>query len=109
LKQLKPLEANYQYKYGGVLGMKAKESNKFKALGMISEIKESFEKAISLKQAGLREVRKVLSASVIHTKSLLEVRSNYIFITIFMAPVLTCLVEKIVFRQREEIKTFFSP
>jgi len=48
LKQLKPSEANYYYKYGGVLGMKAKESNKFKALGMISEIKESFEKAISL-------------------------------------------------------------
>lgn len=48
LKQLKPLEANYHYKYGGVMGMKAKESNKFKALGMISEIKSSFEKAISL-------------------------------------------------------------
>lgn len=28
--------------------MKAKESNKFKALGMIDEIKDSFEKAISL-------------------------------------------------------------
>jgi tetratricopeptide (TPR) repeat protein len=48
LKQLKPLEANYHYKYGGVLGMKAKYSNKFKALGMISEVKSSFEKAISL-------------------------------------------------------------
>lgn len=48
LKQLKPTEANYHYKYGGVMGMKAKESNKFKALGMISEIKSSFEKAISL-------------------------------------------------------------
>ena len=48
LKQLKPLEANYHYKYGGVIGMKAKESNKFKALGMISDIKSSFEKAISL-------------------------------------------------------------
>jgi tetratricopeptide (TPR) repeat protein len=48
LKQLKPSEANYYYKYGGVLGMKAKESNKFKALGMIGEIKESFEKAIEL-------------------------------------------------------------
>ena len=48
LKQLKPLEANYHYKYGGVMGMKAKESNKFKALGMISEIKSSFEKAIAL-------------------------------------------------------------
>jgi tetratricopeptide (TPR) repeat protein len=48
LKQLKPMEANYHYKYGGVMGMKAKESNKFKALGMITEIKSSFEKAISL-------------------------------------------------------------
>ncbi len=46
LKQLKPSEANYYYKYGGVLGMKAKESNKFAALGMIGEVKQSFEKAI---------------------------------------------------------------
>lgn len=46
LKQLKPNEANYYYKYGGVLGMKAKDANKFAALGMIGEIKESFEKAI---------------------------------------------------------------
>ncbi|MBA4275657.1 tetratricopeptide repeat protein [Flavobacterium sp.] len=48
LKQLKPSEANYYFKYGGVLGMKAKESNKLKALGMIGEVKESFEKAIEL-------------------------------------------------------------
>lgn len=48
LKQLKPFEANYYFKYGGVLGMKAKESNKFKAFGMIGEVKESFEKAIEL-------------------------------------------------------------
>ncbi|MDI6047740.1 tetratricopeptide repeat protein [Flavobacterium yafengii] len=48
LKQLKPSEADYHYKYGGALGMKAKESNKFKALGMIDEVKASFEKAISL-------------------------------------------------------------
>ena len=48
LKQLKPTEADYYYKYGGVLGMKAKEANKFKALGMIDEVKSSFEKAISL-------------------------------------------------------------
>ncbi len=48
LKQLNPSEANYYYKYGGALGMKAKESNKFKALGMIGEVKESFEKAIAL-------------------------------------------------------------
>jgi tetratricopeptide (TPR) repeat protein len=48
LKQLKPSEANYYFKYGGALGMKAKDSNKFKALGMIGEVKESFEKAIEL-------------------------------------------------------------
>lgn len=48
LKKLNPSEANYYYKYGGALGMKAKDSNKFKALGMIGEVKESFEKAIEL-------------------------------------------------------------
>ena len=48
LKKLKPTEANYYYKYGGVLGMKAKESNKFKALGMIGDVKQSFERAIEL-------------------------------------------------------------
>lgn len=48
LKQLKPSEANYYYKYGGALGMKAKDSNSFKALGMIGEVKQSFEKAIEL-------------------------------------------------------------
>ncbi|MFE3872058.1 tetratricopeptide repeat protein [Flavobacterium sp. ZS1P70] len=48
LKQLKPLEANYYYKYGGVLGMKAINGNKFKALGMIDEVRGSFEKAIAL-------------------------------------------------------------
>ena len=48
LKQLNPLEANYYYKFGGALGMKATQVNKLKALGMISEIKESFEKAIVL-------------------------------------------------------------
>ncbi|AWA28724.1 hypothetical protein HYN48_00705 [Flavobacterium magnum] len=48
LKQLQPNTADYVYKYGGVLGMIAKESNKFKALGMIGEIRSSFEKAIKL-------------------------------------------------------------
>jgi tetratricopeptide (TPR) repeat protein len=48
LKQIKPSEANYYYKYGGVLGMKAKDSNKFAALGMISDVKSAFEKAIIL-------------------------------------------------------------
>lgn len=48
LKQLKPTEANYYYKYGGALGMKALQVNKFRAIGMIGEVKESFEKAIFL-------------------------------------------------------------
>jgi tetratricopeptide (TPR) repeat protein len=48
LKQIKPTEANYYYKYGGVLGMKATQVNRFKALGMIDEVRGSFEKAIVL-------------------------------------------------------------
>ncbi len=48
LEILDPKEANYCYKYGGCLGMKAKESNKLKALSMIGEVKGSFEKAIQL-------------------------------------------------------------
>ena len=48
LKDFKPSHANYHYKYGGALGMKAKDSNKFKALGMIDEVKASLEKAITL-------------------------------------------------------------
>lgn len=48
LKELKPSEANYHYKYGGALAMKAKESNKFKALGMIGDVEDAFKKAIEL-------------------------------------------------------------
>jgi tetratricopeptide (TPR) repeat protein len=48
LKIANPKEADYFYKYGGVLGMKAKESNKFVALGMITEVRESFEEAVKL-------------------------------------------------------------
>ena len=48
LIKLKPGEADYHYKYGGCLGMKAKESNKFKALGMIDEVEESFLTAAKL-------------------------------------------------------------
>ncbi len=43
-----PKNANYHYKYGGVLGMKALEVNKFTALTMIGDIKESFEMAAQL-------------------------------------------------------------
>lgn len=48
LKLLKPSVANYFYKYGGALGMKALEVNKFKALGMIDEVRGAFEQAIVL-------------------------------------------------------------
>jgi len=48
LKNLNPNGADYFYKYGGCLGMKAKESTKLKALGMIGDVKDSFEKAIQL-------------------------------------------------------------
>ncbi|GAA3779056.1 hypothetical protein GCM10022423_38720 [Flavobacterium ginsengiterrae] len=48
LKKLKPSEANVYFKYGGALGMRASEVNKIKALGLASEVKESFEKAIEL-------------------------------------------------------------
>lgn len=48
LKEKFPQNANYHYKYGGAMGMKAKESNKFKALGMIDEIEESFKLAAKL-------------------------------------------------------------
>ncbi|RKS21926.1 tetratricopeptide repeat protein [Flavobacterium endophyticum] len=48
LVELKPSEANYHYKYGGALAMKAKESSKFKALGMIDDVEDAFKKAIEL-------------------------------------------------------------
>lgn len=48
LKNLKPSEADYFYKYGGATAMHALEVNKFKALGMIDDIRTSFEKAIQL-------------------------------------------------------------
>lgn len=48
LKNQFPKNANYHYKFGGALGMKAKESNKFKAFGMIDDIKTAFETAAAL-------------------------------------------------------------
>ena len=48
LKTLKPTVANYEYKYGGSLGMIAKESSTFKAMQLISDIRQSFENAIKL-------------------------------------------------------------
>ncbi len=40
--------ANYQYKYGGALGMKALSVSKFKALGIIGDVKKAFLKAAEL-------------------------------------------------------------
>ncbi|WP_438965874.1 tetratricopeptide repeat protein [Flavobacterium sp.] len=48
LKELDSKSANYWYKYGGAMGMKAKDVNKFKALGMISDIEAAFLKAAKL-------------------------------------------------------------
>lgn len=48
LKILEPQEADYVFKYGAALGMKVSEGNKLQALGMIGELRSSFEKAIQL-------------------------------------------------------------
>lgn len=48
LKEKFPQKANYWYKYGGALGMKAKSVSKFQALGMIDDIEGAFLKAANL-------------------------------------------------------------
>ena len=48
LVALQPKVANYHYKYGGVMGMKALEINKLRALGLIGDIKEAFHTAARL-------------------------------------------------------------
>ena len=48
LVDAKPKEANYHYKYGGVLAMKALQVNKLKALSLISDVKEAFLTAAQL-------------------------------------------------------------
>ena len=48
LKVQYPKEAEYWYKYGGALGMKAKDSNRFKALGMLDDVENSFLMATKL-------------------------------------------------------------
>ena len=40
--------ADYHFKYGGVLGMMAKEGSKFKAFSLINEVKKAFSKAENL-------------------------------------------------------------
>ena len=49
LKQLKPTEANYYYKYGGALGLKSQAGGKWVAIRLIGDMRDSFEKALSLK------------------------------------------------------------
>lgn len=48
LVDTKSSNANYHYKYGGAMGMKALKVNKLKAVGMIGDIKEAFLKAVEL-------------------------------------------------------------
>lgn len=48
LKKSDSKNANYQYKFGGVLGMKAKEGNKFAALGLLGDVEKAFLTAASL-------------------------------------------------------------
>jgi tetratricopeptide (TPR) repeat protein len=48
LKVQFPKTANYWYKYGGALGLKAKSVSKFKALGMIDEVENAFLTAAKL-------------------------------------------------------------
>lgn len=48
LVEKSPRTAEYHYKYGGALSMKALSVNKFKALGIIDDIKDAFLKAAQL-------------------------------------------------------------
>jgi tetratricopeptide (TPR) repeat protein len=48
LTKLKPANAEFFYKYGGAMGMQAKEANKFKALSLLDDVKVAFKKAIQL-------------------------------------------------------------
>ncbi|SFB19488.1 hypothetical protein SAMN05660845_1958 [Flavobacterium swingsii] len=43
-----PKNANYWFKFGGALGLKAKSINKFKAIGMIDDIEKAFLTAAKL-------------------------------------------------------------
>lgn len=48
LIELRPNEANYHYKYGGALGMKALSVSKLRAATFIGDVKSSFLKAAEL-------------------------------------------------------------
>jgi tetratricopeptide (TPR) repeat protein len=48
LTDVNPNNANYHYKYGGALGMKALSVSKFKAMGIIGDVRDAFLKATQL-------------------------------------------------------------
>ncbi|WP_299364694.1 tetratricopeptide repeat protein [Winogradskyella sp.] len=48
LAEKEPNNANYHYKYGGALGMKALSVSKLRALGLIGDVKRAFLKAAEL-------------------------------------------------------------
>jgi tetratricopeptide (TPR) repeat protein len=48
LKNSNPKDAIYQYKYGGVLGMKARDGNKIAAIGLLGDVEKAFLTAASL-------------------------------------------------------------
>lgn len=48
LKKANPKDANYQYKFGGALGMKAKEGSKFAALSLLDDVEKAFLTAAKL-------------------------------------------------------------
>ncbi|MGJ8549712.1 tetratricopeptide repeat protein [Winogradskyella wichelsiae] len=48
LKQKRPENANYHYKYGGAMGMKALSISKIKAVAIIGDVKDAFLKAAQL-------------------------------------------------------------
>ncbi len=48
LKNSNPKDANYQYKYGGALGMKAKEGSKIAALRLVGDVEKAFLTAVQL-------------------------------------------------------------
>lgn len=48
LKSQKPTAPEYHYKYGGAMAMLAKQSNAFKALSMMGEVKSEFLKTLQI-------------------------------------------------------------
>lgn len=48
LKNADSKNANYHYKFGGVLGMKAREGSRFAALGMLGDVEKAFLTAATL-------------------------------------------------------------